>query len=160
MTLPTREGTQLTIYNSEDITMVREHRLLTVKEGVNRIQFSWANTLIDPTSIEFRILDKQDKVDLVDTTFPAGRNDALQWNVKSQIAGKIPVEIRYFTSGITWAADYVGIANDDETKFAVTGYVRVTNVRARNTTMPRRDWWWARSISWRRSPIWRAGRRR
>ena len=127
VTLPTREGTQLTIYNSEDITMVREHRLLTVKEGVNRIQFSWANTLIDPTSIEFRILDQQDKVDLVDTTFPAGRNDALQWNIKSQMAGKIPVEIRYFTSGITWAADYVGIANEDETKLNVTGYVRVTN---------------------------------
>ena len=127
VTLPTREGTQLTIYNSEDITMVREHRLLTVKEGVNRIQFSWANTLIDPTSIEFRILDQQDKVDLVDTTFPAGRNEALQWNIKSQIAGKIPVEIRYFTSGITWAADYVGIANEDETKLNVTGYVRVTN---------------------------------
>jgi hypothetical protein len=127
VTLPTREGTQLTIYNSEDITMVREHRLLTVKEGVNRIQFSWANTLIDPTSIEFRILDKQDKVDLVDTTFPAGRNDALQWNITSQIAGKIPVEIRYFTSGITWSADYVGIANEDETKLNVTGYVRVTN---------------------------------
>ena len=103
VTLPTREGTQLTIYNSEDITMVREHRLLTVKEGVNRIQFSWANTLIDPTSIEFRILDHQDKVDLVDTTFPAGRNDALQWNIMSQMAGKIPVEIRYFTSGITWS---------------------------------------------------------
>jgi len=127
VTLPTREGTQLTIYNSEDITMVREHRLLTVKEGVNRIQFSWANTLIDPTSIEFRILDKQDKVDLVDTTFPAGRNDALQWNIKSRMAGKIPVEIRYFTSGITWSADYVGIANEDETKLNVTGYVRVTN---------------------------------
>ncbi len=127
VTVPTREGTQLTIYNSEDITMVREHRLLTVKEGVNRIQFSWANTLIDPTSIEFRILDKQDKVDLVDTTFPAGRNDALQWNIQSKMAGKIPVEIRYFTSGITWAADYVGIANQDETKLDVTGYVRVIN---------------------------------
>ena len=127
VTLPTREGTQLTIYNSEDITMVREHRLLTVKEGVNRIQFAWANTFIDPTSIEFRILDQQDKVDLSDTTFPAGRNDALQWNIKSQFAGKIPVEIRYFTSGITWAADYVGIANEDETKLAITGYVRVFN---------------------------------
>ena len=127
VTLPTREGTQLTIYNSEDITMVREHRLLTVKEGVNRIQFSWANTLIDPTSIEFRILDHQDKVDLVDTTFPAGRNDALQWNIQSKMAGKIPVEIRYFTSGITWSADYVGIANEDETKLNLTGYVRVTN---------------------------------
>jgi hypothetical protein len=107
--------------------MVREHRLLTVKEGVNKIQFSWANTLIDPTRIEFRILDKQDKVDLADTTFPAGRNDVLQWNIKSQIAGKIPVEIRYFTSGITWAADYVGIANEDETKINLTGYVRVSN---------------------------------
>jgi hypothetical protein len=127
VTIPTREGTQLTIYNSEDITMVREHRLLTVKEGVNRIQFSWANTLIDPTSIEFRVLDKQDKVDLIDTTFPSGRNDALQWNIQSKLAGKVPVEIRYFTSGITWSADYVGIANEGESKLNVTGYVRVTN---------------------------------
>src|SRR5210317_1505923 len=106
VTIPRREGTQLTIYNSEDITMVREHRLLTVKPGLNRIQFSWANTLIDPTSIDFRILDHLDKVDLVDTTFPAGRNDALQWNLRSEIAGRIPVEIRYFTSGITWSAAY------------------------------------------------------
>ena len=127
VTVPRREGTQLTIYNSEDITMVREHRLLTVKQGVNRIQFSWANTLIDPTSIDFRILDHQDKVDLVDTTFPAGRNDALQWNIRSRMAGKLPVEIRYFTSGITWKADYVGIANEDETELKLTGYVRVFN---------------------------------
>src|SRR5210317_174868 len=127
VTIPRREATQLTIYNSEDITMVREHRLLTVKPGINRIQFSWANTLIDPTSIDFRILDHQDKVDLIDTTFPAGRNDALQWNIKSGMAGKLPVEIRYFTSGITWKADYVGIADQDETKLRLTGYVRVFN---------------------------------
>ena len=127
VTIPRREGTQLTIYNSDDITMVREHRLLTVKPGVNRIQFTWANTLIDPTSIDFRILDHQDQVDLIDTTFPAGRNDALQWNIQSQMSGKIPVEIRYFTSGITWKADYVGIANQDETKLRLTGYVRVFN---------------------------------
>ena len=127
VTIPTREGVQLTIYNSEDITMVREHRLLTVKPGINRIQFTWAATLIDPTSIDFRILDHVDKVDLIDTTFPSGRNDALQWNIRSQMAGKIPVEIRYFTSGITWKADYVGIANQDETKLNVTGYVRVYN---------------------------------
>ncbi|HUT09717.1 MAG TPA: hypothetical protein VMY42_04415, partial [Thermoguttaceae bacterium] len=127
VTIPRREATQLTIYNSEDITMVREHRLLTVKRGVNRIQFSWANTLIDPTSIDFRILDQADQVDLIDTTFPAGRNDALQWNIQSQLDGKIPVEIRYFTSGITWAADYVGIANEDETELNLTGYVRVFN---------------------------------
>jgi len=54
VTTPRREGVQLTIYNSEDITMVRENRLLTVKQGINRIQFTWANTLIDPTSIDSR----------------------------------------------------------------------------------------------------------
>jgi hypothetical protein len=127
VTVPRREGTQLTIYNSEDITMVRENRLLTVKQGINLIQFSWANTLIDPTSIDFRILDHEDDVSLIDTTFPAGRNDALQWNIQSRMAGKIPVEIRYFTSGITWKADYVGIANGDETELRLTGYVRVYN---------------------------------
>jgi len=127
VTIPRREGVQLTIYNSEDITMVREHRLLTVKQGINRIQFTWANTLIDPTSIDFRILDHVDQVDLIDTTFPSGRNDALQWNIQSRMAGKIPVEIRYFTSGITWKADYVGIANQDETTLRLTGYVRVYN---------------------------------
>ena len=82
--------------------MVRENRLLTVKQGINRIQFTWTATLIDPTSIDFRILDHVDKVELIDTTFPSGRNDALQWNIRSQMAGKVPVEIRYFTSGITW----------------------------------------------------------
>jgi len=127
VTIPRREATQLTIYNSEDITMVREHRLLTVKKGINRIQFSWANTLIDPTSIDFRILDHEDQVELIDTTFPAGRNDALQWNIRSGMAGKIPVEIRYFTSGITWTADYVGISDQDETRLDLTGYVRVFN---------------------------------
>ncbi len=127
VTIPRREETQLTIYNSEDITMVREHRLLTLKKGVNRIQFTWVNTLIDPTSIDFRILDKQEQVNLLDTTFPNGRNDALQWNIDSEVAGKVPVEIRYFTSGITWTADYVGIANQDETKLRLTGYVRVFN---------------------------------
>ena len=127
VTVPRREATQLTIYNSEDITMVREHRLLTVKQGINRIQFSWANTLIDPTSIDFRILDHIDQVELIDTTFPAGRNDALQWNIRSGLSGKIPVEIRYFTSGITWKADYVGIANEDETRLDLQGYVRVFN---------------------------------
>jgi len=43
------------------------------------------------------------------------------------MAGKLPVEIRYFTSGITWTADYVGIANQDETALNLTGYVRVLN---------------------------------
>ena len=52
VTLPSRDTVQLTIYNSADMTLVRESRDLTLKTGNNKLQFSWANTLIDPTSLE------------------------------------------------------------------------------------------------------------
>ena len=37
--LPKRESTQLTIYNSADLTLVREKRKLTLKPGYNWLQF-------------------------------------------------------------------------------------------------------------------------
>ncbi|MHC4682484.1 MAG: hypothetical protein ACYTEK_27830 [Planctomycetota bacterium] len=52
VTLPSRDTVQLTIYNSADMTLVRESRALTLKSGANALQFSWENTLIDPTSLE------------------------------------------------------------------------------------------------------------
>src|ERR1051325_2994378 len=51
-TVPQRNTVQLTIYNSEDLTLVRETRTVTFKKGANPLQFSWANTLIDPSSVE------------------------------------------------------------------------------------------------------------
>ncbi|MGB9677094.1 MAG: hypothetical protein ACPLZ9_00605, partial [Candidatus Ratteibacteria bacterium] len=52
VSLPSREKVQLTIYNSADLTLVRDERILTLKKGENSLQFSWANTLIDPTSLD------------------------------------------------------------------------------------------------------------
>src|SRR5207244_9901908 len=51
-----RDSVQLTIYNSADLTLVKETRFLTLRKGLNKLEFSWANTLIDPTSVEFRAL--------------------------------------------------------------------------------------------------------
>ena len=127
VTLPRRDATQLTIYNSVDLTMVRESRTLTVRKGINCIQFSWANTLIDPTSIDFRMLSHQSEVTLRETTYPHDRNEALQWNIHSEINGSVQVEIRYFTSGITWSASYAGIAEAQEKELSLKGYVRVIN---------------------------------
>lgn len=127
VTLPRRDSTQLTIYNSVDLTMVKESRALTVREGLNRIQFSWSGTLIDPTSIEFRILSRQSQVDLRETTYPKDRREALQWNIYSEVAGPVQIEIRYFTSGVTWNANYSGIADQSEQELDLKGYVRVVN---------------------------------
>jgi len=39
-TVPRRDTVQLTIYNSEDLTLVREMRTLTFKKKLNGLQFS------------------------------------------------------------------------------------------------------------------------
>src|SRR6516164_8556779 len=126
-TVPRRNTVQLTIYNSEDLTLVRETRKVTFKPGVNPLQFSWANTLIDPTSVELRFLTKADKLSVLDTTFPHAKPQMLYWNVQSDMDGEATIQITYFTSGITWAADYVCIANKDEDQMGFEGFVRVTN---------------------------------
>ena len=51
----------------------------------------------------------------------------LYWNVQSEMEGEATVEITYFTSGISWSADYLCIANPDETEMGFEGFVRVFN---------------------------------
>ena len=126
-TVPPRDTVQLTIYNAEDITLVRETRRLTFKQGVNPLQFSWANTLIDPTSVEIRFPKAADKLELLDTTFPHDKPQMLYWNVQSEADGEAMVEISYFTSGLTWSADYVCITDPGETQMDIAGYVRIFN---------------------------------
>src|SRR6059058_5657820 len=127
VTLPERNSVQLTIYNSVDLTLVKETRLLTFRKGLNRLEFSWANTLIDPTSVEFRALSHSDGVDVLDVSFPPRVTNTLEWRVNSETAGEVVCEIRYFTSGISWSADYVAEANKAEKLMTLAGNVRVNN---------------------------------
>ncbi len=126
-TVPKRDSVQLTIYNSEDLTLVRETRTVTFKKGVNPLEFSWANTLIDPSSVELKFLTHPDKLDVLDTTFPHDKPQMLYWNVNSDFDGETTIQITYFTSGISWSADYLCIADKDETQMGFEGFVRVTN---------------------------------
>ncbi len=127
VTLPGRDTVQLTIYNSVDLTLVKETRLLTFRKGLNRLEFSWANTLIDPTSVEFKALTHADEVEVLDVSFPPRVANTLEWRISSEFAGEVQVEIRYFTSGISWAADYVAEATTTEKAMGLAGYVRVNN---------------------------------
>lgn len=126
-TVPERRTVQLTIYNSEDLTLVRESRVVTFKQGVNPLQFSWANTLIDPTSVELKFREPKTGLEVLDTTFPHDRPQTLYWNVKSDVNREAAIEISYFTSGISWAADYLAIADPDEKALRLESFVRVRN---------------------------------
>jgi len=127
VTLPTRDGVQLTIYNSGDLTLARESRALTLKDGNNRLQFSWANTLIDPTSLSMIPLAQADEIDVQDLVFPPRVRNLGVWNIVSRVSGKVPMEITYFTSGLSWRAFYMGTLSPDEKIMQLEGYVRVTN---------------------------------
>lgn len=127
VTLPKRDKVQLTIYNSVDLTLVRETRSLTFKKGNNRLQFSWAGTLIDPTSVEFKAVTGADKLDVLDTSYPAESNQMLIWTIAAEADLSANVEISYFTSGISWAAEYHGMLAADDSSMTLTAYVTVVN---------------------------------
>lgn len=126
-TVPERNRVQLTIYNSEDLTLVQETRVVTFKKGVNPLQFSWANTLIDPTSVELSFANQGDSLTVLDTTFPHDKPQMLYWNVESEQDQEVTINIRYFTSGISWSADYIAIADQTEKNLRLESFVRVHN---------------------------------
>ena len=64
---------------------------------------------------------------MLDTTFPHAKPQMLYWNVQSELDGEATIEITYFTSGISWSADYIGIADTDESQLNLEGFVRVNN---------------------------------
>jgi len=127
VTLPSRDTVQLTIYNSADMTLVRESRALTLKDGENKLQFSWANTLIDPTSLEMLPKANADKISIAELVYPPRVRNLGLWNVESDVAGNVPVEISYLTSGLSWRAFYMGTLTEDEKTMRLKGYVVVTN---------------------------------
>jgi hypothetical protein len=132
VTLPTRDQVQLTIYNAADLTLVRERRTLTLKQGLNRLEFSWAETLIDPTSVQLEAPQHAQQVKLLEVSYLPNVNGSAIWTIESQIAGEVPVEITFFTSGISWQAFYMATLATDEQTMQLQNYVRVNNHSGEN----------------------------
>jgi hypothetical protein len=105
-TVPPREEVALTIYKQADLTLVRERRTISVHKGKNPLQFSWAGTQIDPSSVTLRFREHAEKLRILGTRYDHERSGTLYWNVQSELTGRAPVEITYFTSGIDWEAQY------------------------------------------------------
>ncbi|NLH17418.1 MAG: DUF4139 domain-containing protein [Phycisphaerae bacterium] len=127
VTLPRRDELQLTIYNSADLTLVRERRNLTLKRGWNWLQLMWVNTRIDPTSLTLEPLEQKDKVLVQQLVYPARLKQIGRWLIRSEVTGQVPMEVTYLTSGISWRAFYMGTLVPDESKLKLDGFVRVDN---------------------------------
>ncbi len=125
--LPRRDDVQLTIYNAADLTLVRETRQLTMKQGWNWLQFMWANTLIDPTSLELLPQDGEGRVEVRQLVYPPRLPGVGRWLMYSHVSGQVPFNVTYFTSGLRWNAVYFATLSQDESHLQLDGHVRVTN---------------------------------
>jgi hypothetical protein len=125
--LPDEQARSESLTPSIGLTLVRERRNLTLKKGWNWLQFMWANTLIDPTSLSLEPLEQADKIDIQQLVFPARLRELGRWLIHSQVSGQVPFEITYFTSGLSWRAFYMGTLSQDEKTMRLNGYVRVDN---------------------------------
>ncbi len=132
VTVPERDVVRMTIYNAVDLTLIQEARTLILKKGINRVQYQWAGTLIDATSVELRALDQANKIEILGVVYPPNAPATLIWEIESQIEGAAKFEISYFTSGLTWGADYVLRAAPDERTAELDGWVSVTNNSGEN----------------------------
>lgn len=127
VTLPGSDRSQVTIYNSADLTLVRDARTLTMRKGLNRLQYSWAGTQIDPTSLELLPGPKAEGVTIKSVEYPPRVQGVGVWNVEAKAEGKAPFEISAFASGLSWRAFYMATLSPDEESVKIEGYVRVDN---------------------------------
>ncbi len=136
-TVPAREGVEVIIYRDVDLTLVREQRMIRFAEGPNEVAFSWADTNIDPTSVRVRIAGDGAGYALTETTYPPEQPNTLVWRINAPKSGPAPLEVSYFTSGLTWAASYTLILSHDETRaelaadFSIANYSGETYENAR-----------------------------
>ena len=125
--LPRRDDVQLTIYNAEDLTLVRETRKLTLKRGWNWLQFMWSNTLIDPTSLSLEPKTHADQIEITQLVYPPRLNELARWTIFSEFDGEAEFELTYFTSGLQWKAFYEATLSPDEQSMQLRSFVRIDN---------------------------------
>src|SRR4051794_26676997 len=115
ITLPVRERVEIHLDNP-DATLVEEERIVPLVKGENQVDFSWANTQIDPNTIVFRVVGpaagaKLD-VNVLSVSYPPNEA-ALVWAVSASDSGSARVRISYLLGNLTKSFNYRAVASHD-----------------------------------------------
>jgi hypothetical protein len=135
ITLPVRERVEIQLDNP-NATLVEEERIVPLVKGENQVDFSWANTQIDPGTIVFRVVapvanqtDTNSKpldVKVVSVSYPPNEA-ALVWTVGASDSGSARVRISYLLGNLSKSFNYRAVANHDETALTLSEYLRLQN---------------------------------
>jgi hypothetical protein len=124
-TLPVRERVEIQLEHPT-LTLVEEERVVPLVQGVNQVDFSWANTRIDSGSILFRLVDADDQVKVLSVSYPPNEN-ALVWSVSAKAPGPARVRIGYLLGGLGKSYHYRAVADREETHLTLLQYLRLDN---------------------------------
>lgn len=129
ITLPVRERVIIQLDHPQ-LTLVEEERIVPVVKGVNQVDFSWANTRIDPDTLVFRVLasanQQQPMVKILSVSYPPNEN-ALVWSVYASDSGAARVRISYALGGLDKQFHYRATAAPDEKTLSLSQYMRINN---------------------------------
>ncbi|MEX2174846.1 MAG: hypothetical protein WD872_10820 [Pirellulaceae bacterium] len=129
ITLPVRERVEIQLDNAA-ATLVEEERIVPLVKGENQVDFSWANTQIDPNTIVFRVVapvaDKPLDVKVLSVSYPPNEA-ALIWTVGSSDSGSARVRISYLLGNLTKSFNYRATASKDEKSLVLSEYMRLQN---------------------------------
>jgi len=123
--LPERAATVIRLDNP-NATLIEEERVLTLRQGRNKVDFSWKGVQIDEDSIRLEVLDHSDDVTLLSVSYPPGEA-ALVWEINSAGDYAETVRISYLLGNIDRLITYKAIADKAETDVELKSYLVLRN---------------------------------
>ncbi len=140
ITLPVRQRVEIQLDNP-NATLVEEERIVPLVQGINQVDFSWANTSIDPNTLVFRVVAQPDarqagdgdteprkelEVHVLSVSYPPNES-ALVWQVAASDSGSALVRISYLLGNLTKSFNYRAVVAHDEQTLVLRQYMRLQN---------------------------------
>ena len=130
ITLPVRERVEIQLDNP-NATLVEEERIVPLVQGENQVDFSWANTQINPNTIVFRVVGpaggEELDVKVLSVSYPPNEA-ALVWTVNASKSGSARVRISYLLGNLTKSFNYRAVASHEEKTLDLVQYMRLQNL--------------------------------
>ncbi len=128
--LPTRQETMVKL-GTKTQALVQEKRVLTLKKGNNKIDFSWQNVMIDPSSIQLMPFNSKTDIKLLSVSYPPGES-ALVWDIYSSKDVSQKVVISYLLANIDGLTTYLAVADTAEEKIQLKSFMVLRNFSGEN----------------------------
>jgi len=123
--LPERAATVIRLDNPR-ATLIEEERILTLQQGLNKVDFSWKAVSIDADSIRLRAIEHPGNVTLLNVSYPPNEA-ALVWEISSDGDYAEKVRISYLLSNIDRLITYKAVADKAETAVDLKSYLVLRN---------------------------------